>query len=170
MAEDKSAQRRPIQWDTEDPVDLLSEKEGHIRSNRMYLTSSLWREMQATWGGVVTHLKTATDPETGEVVVFKAADDEPGAVKVRLLGALNTAEFSFFRPLRKLQITVPPDRQFNVVPYTEVVEGVGTVYVFPMTQRVSVPRNKREEENAAMTGDVPAADTVAAGEEPEDQL
>jgi len=90
--------------------------------------------MQGAFGGVITNLKTSTDVATGEVSVGKALPDEPGAVPVRLLGALNSAEFSFFRPLRKLNIKVPADRQFNVTPFTREIDGVGTVFVFPMAE------------------------------------
>ncbi|HYF96403.1 MAG TPA: hypothetical protein VD969_29715 [Symbiobacteriaceae bacterium] len=146
-----------FQWDTEDRAELLSQKEGHLRETFMYLTSPLWSDMQEAFGGVITNLKTSTDVATGEVSVGKALPDEPGAVPVRLLGALNSAEFSFFRPLRKLNIKVPADRQFNVTPFTREVEGVGTVFVFPLAERRSVPRNRREEEAAAAAEKAAAA-------------
>lgn len=137
-----------IMWDTEDHVELLSAKEGHIRDGIIYITSALWLEMQASWPGVVTYVKTATDVETGEVTVAKAKSTEKGAVKVRLMATQNAAEFSFFRPLQKLNLKVPKDRQFNVVPVRRELEGVGTVWVFPMANRKSVPRPRKEEASA----------------------
>jgi hypothetical protein len=77
---------------------------------------------------------------------------------VRLVGALNSVEFSFFRPLRKLSIKVPADRQFNVTPTTREIEGLGTLFVFPMSERRSVPRN-RSEEAAAQSGGQAAPST-----------
>lgn len=137
-----------IQWDTEDRIELTSPKEGHIRLNMMYVTAALWAEMQEAWGGVVAYIKTATDTETGEVTVAKATENEKGAVPVRPIGALNTAEFSFFRPLRKLKLKVPANRQVNVAPFTKEIPTVGTVFVFPMAQRVSLPRNRKEESDS----------------------
>ncbi|HEY3368757.1 MAG TPA: hypothetical protein VGK74_27185 [Symbiobacteriaceae bacterium] len=134
-----------LQWDTEDRSELLSPKEGHLRDNLMYITAPLWSDMQEAWGGVISHIKTSTNVENGEVSIFKATEGEKGAVLVRLYGALNSAEFSLFRPLRKLNLKVPPGRQFNVTPFTREVPKLGTVYVFPMSARVSVPRNRREE-------------------------
>ncbi|HEY3365153.1 MAG TPA: hypothetical protein VGK74_08890 [Symbiobacteriaceae bacterium] len=60
--------------------------------------------MQEAWGGVISHIKTSTNVETGEVSIFKTTEGEKGAVLVRLYGALNSAEFSLFRPLRKLNL------------------------------------------------------------------
>lgn len=137
-----------IHWDTETREDL-AKKEGHIRDEIIYLTSALLSWMENTWGGVVTHVKTSTDVKTGEVSVLKAAKGEEGAIPVRRLGALNAGEFSFWRPLQKLGLKVPPDRQFNVTPVTRDVAGLGTLFVFPMGDRVSVPRNRREERDAA---------------------
>jgi hypothetical protein len=151
MTEKKAAPKSADQfvWDTEDRTQLTSAREGHVRDNLIYMTAPLWQEMTEAWGGVVTHVKTSTDKETGEVTVAKAGAKEPGAVLVRLIGAQNTAEFSFFRPLRKLGLKVPPSRQYNVEPYSQEVVGkddkVFTVFTFPMGNRVSVPRNKKEE-------------------------
>lgn len=111
----------------------------------MYITASLWAEMLAAWGGIPTHVKTSTNTENGEVIVARAISGEAGAVPLRSVGALNTVEFSFFRPLRKLHLKVPADRQFNVVPLTRQHPTAGTLFVFPMAQRVSVPRNHKEE-------------------------
>jgi hypothetical protein len=145
-----------LQWDTESYTELLSAKEGHIRETTIYITSALWSEMQEAWGGVVSHVKTATDVPTGEVTMARALATDKGAVAVRQLGALNAVEFSFFRPLHKLNLKVPANRQFNVVPFTRGVPGVGTVYIFPMAQRQSVPRNKKEDA-ASQSGQKAAA-------------
>lgn len=145
-----------LKWDTEDRNELLSPKEGRIRDNVMYVTASLWSDMQEAWGGVVSHIKTATNLETGEVTVYRALPNDKGAVLVRPIGALNSVEFSFFRPLRKLSLKLPADRQFNVAPFVREIPKLGTAFVFPMSQRRSVPRNKREE-TAAEAGDKAAA-------------
>jgi hypothetical protein len=137
-----------LQWDTE-TREGMAKKEGHIRDETIYLTSALLSWMESEWGGVLTHVKTSTDVATGEVSVFKAAQGEPGAVSLRRLGALNSGEFSFWRPLHKLSLKVPPNRQFNVTPFTRQAPGVGTLFVFPMNERVSVPRNRKEEKAAA---------------------
>lgn len=131
-------------WDTEDRKELVSVAEGHLKGRTMYVTALLWSRMRDSWGGVVTHIKTRTDPATGEVRVFKAEPDEAGAVLVRRSNAPNAAEFSFFRPLRKLGIEVPKDRMFIFTPVAEEMAGVGTVYVFPMANAESVPRKVRE--------------------------
>lgn len=137
-------QANGIVWDTEDRTDLMSEREGHIRDSSIYVTAALWSEMQEAFGGVVTHVKTSTDAASGEVTVARAVAGEAGAVSVRHLGS-NAAEFSFFRPLRKLNLKVPANRQFNVSPIRQVIDGVGAVFIFPMAQRRSVPRNRKEE-------------------------
>lgn len=133
-----------IVWDTETRAELAP-KEGHIRDEMMYLTSALLTWMEEEWGGVVTHLKTSTDRETGEVAVFKATAGEAGAVYLRRLGSLRSGEFAFWRPLYKLSLAVPQDRQFNVTPFTRYEEGVGTLFVFPISERVSLPRRRKRE-------------------------
>lgn len=100
---------------------------------------------------MVSYLKTSTDTATGEVSVLKADKEEPAAVYLRRIGSLNSGDFSFWRPLYKLALKVPPNRQFNVTPFTRKVDGVGTLFVFPMNERVSVPRNRKEEKATAET-------------------
>lgn len=155
-------QVRPIVWDTEERHELL-DREGHIRDTTMYLTTGLAAQMGYEWGGVVTAVKTSTDVDSGEVTVYKAHPGEEGSVPLRWVGAQNTAVFSFWRPLRKLNLKVPPTRQFNVTPFTREVEDVGTVFIFPMNQRISAPRNRREEAETAA-----AEETAAASEPPEE--
>ncbi|MFZ5828405.1 MAG: hypothetical protein ACOY94_29230 [Bacillota bacterium] len=138
----------PVVWDTEERRDLAS-REGRIRDDIMYLTSALLFWMEQTWGGVVTHLKTSTIVERGEVLVGRALPGEPGATPLRRTGSLNTGEVSFWRPLYKLGLRVPPDRQFHVTPFLREVEGEGTLFVFPMNERVSAPRHGRRGAKAA---------------------
>lgn len=168
MAKNESAEEwtRPtiIQWDVETREDL-AKKEGHIRDDIIYLTKALLGWMEEEWGGVLTHVKTSTDVATGEVSVCKARPDESGATYVRRLGALNSGEFSFWRPLYKLSLKVPPRRQFNVTPFTRKVEGVGTLFVFPMNDRVSVPRNRQEERAVAQAGRQATTQAAPASDE-----
>lgn len=142
-----AVQPQVVKWDTETREDVAA-KEGHIRDNLMFLTAALLSWMETVWGGVVTFIKTATIEDSGEVWVVKAHKDEPGATYLRRMGAQNAGDFSFWRPLHKLNLRVPPNRQFNVTPFTREVPGVGTVFVFPMNERVSVPRNRKEEKEA----------------------
>lgn len=158
-----------IKWDTEERYELASDAEGHIRDSTIYVTAALLAAMNEAWGGVTTHVKTSTDKPSGEVTVHKAESKEPGAVKLRLVGSLNTAEFSFYRPLRKLELEVPPSRQFNVTPFAEEVEGLGTVFVFPMAKRVSVPRNRKEEAAAAEPAEAAAGEAPATTTDPDEQ-
>lgn len=151
-----------IVWDTEDRY-TLSLKQGHIRDNSLYLTAGLVAWMESEWGGVLTHIKTSTNVEAAEVTIFKALAEDPGAVPIRRTGALNTVLFNIWRPLRKLNLKVPADRQFNVKPFTREVVGVGTVFVFPLAQRESVPRNLRDEQEAESVSDVAAADAGLEG-------
>ncbi|MFZ5823500.1 MAG: hypothetical protein ACOY94_04050 [Bacillota bacterium] len=131
-----------IVWDS-DTREALRVREGRIRDDRMYVTAGLLAWMEAEWGGVLTHVKTSTDRATGEVSVFRARHGEPGAVALCRIGAGNAGEIAFWRPLRKLGLTLPPDRQFNVTPFTREVAGVGTLFVFPLRDRVSVPRKRK---------------------------
>lgn len=137
-----------IQWDTE-TREALAKREGHIRDDVMYVTAALLSWMESEWGGVLTHVKTSTDAATGEVSVFKARPGEPGATALRRIGAQNAGEIAFWRPLRKLSLEVPANRQFNVTPVTRKVAGVGTLFVFRMNDRVSVPRSRKESAQAA---------------------
>lgn len=139
---------KSVQWDPQRREEL-AKKEGHIRDDVMFLTHGLLNWMENEWGGVITHVKISTFVETGEVWVTKAGSGEPGATYLRRGRTLNSGEFSFWRPLHKLQLKVPPHQQYNVTPYAKEVEGVGTVFVFPMNDRVSVPRNRKEEKAAA---------------------
>lgn len=149
---------KQIVWDTEERIDF-AEKEGHIRETEIYLTAALVAWMDQVWG-VFPYVRTSTDLETGEVTIGKTKKGEPGAVPVRRIGAQNAAVFSFWRPLKKLDLKVPEDRQFNVTPFTREVDEVGTVFVFPVGQRVSVPRNRKEE------AEFQAAEEAAAGKQP----
>lgn len=152
-----------IEWDTEERDDL-SVREGHVRVNTMHLTTGLTTWMESVWGGVLSYIKTSTDVTTGEVIVCKALEKEPGAVPVRRHGTQNAASFNFWRPLRKLSLKVPEDRQFNVTPFIRQIDGVGTVFVFAMNQRKSVRRNLKEE--AESEGAAPAAEKTAAAQQP----
>ena len=134
--------RMGIVWDT-GTREALRVREGRIRDNEMYITAGLLAWMQAEWGGVVTHLKTSTDRATGEVSVFRARPGEPGAVALSRKGAGNAGVFAFWRPLWKLGLVVPADRQLVVTPFTRAVAGVGTLFVFPLRDRVSVPRKRK---------------------------
>lgn len=147
--------------DTEERHALV-EKEGHIRDKIMYLTTSLVAWMEREWGRMFTHVKTSTNAEVSEVYVACANPDDPGAIPVRRIGAQNAIEFSFWRPLRKLGIVVPPDRQYNVKPFLAESEELGLVFVFPMTERVSVPRNVREEAEAKEGQKAPAVEQPAS--------
>ncbi len=156
-----------IVWDTESKEELNG-KEGHIRDNSMYLGAGLTSAMERTWGGILAYVKTSTDVMTGEVTVAKATEGEEGAVAVRRYGTQNAGMFNFWRPLRKLSLKVPEDRQFNVAPFTKDLTNVGTVFVFPMNKRVSVPRNLKEEQEGEEQQQAPAKKgkaTAAAAKE-----
>ncbi|MFZ5823435.1 MAG: hypothetical protein ACOY94_03705 [Bacillota bacterium] len=156
-----------IQWDTETREELAY-RAGHVRDDTMYLSSGLLNWMEDVWGGVLTHVKTSTDVVTGEVSVYRAYAGEAEAVPVRRLGAQNNGEFSFWRPLHKLSLKVPPSRQFNVTPYTKQVEGLGTLFVFPMAERVSVPRNRKAEKAAAEAAAQVTEQAAPTTEEPKE--
>lgn len=164
----KEASKAPDQvdsgltWDTESKHQLIS-RAGHIRDNSIFLTVGLTTWMEDVWNNILTYVKTATDPNTSEVVVARATEGEKGAMQVRRYGAQNAATFNFFRPLRKLNLKIPADRQFNVTPFTREVPGVGMVFVFPMKDRVSVPRNlKDEQEEGAQPAKADAAKAAPA--------
>lgn len=144
---------KDLAWDTEERHDLFP-KEGRIRDNNIYLTVGLSVWMEQEWGGVLTHVITFTDVPAGEVSVFRAMPDDPGAVQIRRLGAQNVLQFNFWRPLKKLNLKVPADRQYNVKPFTrQFIEG--TVFVFPMNARESISRNSRDEADLADIDEVP---------------
>lgn len=132
-----------IVWDTE-PRSAFSEPEGRVRDNDMYLNARLWEIMNEAFPGVTAYVRTATDSTTGEVLCYRAAEKDPGAIKVRLLGALNCAEINIWRVLMKLNLTVPSNRQLNIPVSTREISG-RTLIVFHFDQRKSVPRNKKEE-------------------------
>ena len=153
-----------IQWDIEERHELMSQ-EVRIRDNQMYLPTSLVSAMEEAWNGILTYLKTSTDTKTGEVMIARADPKEPGAVPVRRIGAQNNAVVNFWRPLQKLRLRIPVERQFLVEPITREVDGVGTVFILPMKKRVSVPRNLKEESDEAQEtkqGAEGAAETAAA--------
>ena len=124
-----------IVWDT----DTNPAREAHIRDTTMYCTSGLWGWMREAWGDGVAAVKTATDPKNGEVILYKADPAEAVAVPVRVRGTGGSAEFSFVRPLRKLDLRIPHSLQFNVTPFARA-EAFGTVFVFPLSQRQVVAR------------------------------
>lgn len=130
-------------WDSKEDV---AEREGHIRDTIMYVTVGLMAWMAEVWGTYVQFVKTSTLADTGEVLVFKTAAGDPKAVPLKRVGAQNAGYFSFLVPLRKLNMKVPADRQFNIKPEIREVSGVGSVFVFQMTKVQSVPRNLKEEE------------------------
>lgn len=132
-----------LPWDTEERHALLN-RHAHLRDTTVYLTTALLSWMQAEWGGVISHLKTWTDVETGEVGIYKCKESDAGAVPLRRVGAQNAGEFSFWRPLKKLEMKVPPDRQFIIKPFIRKY-GKEKVFIFPMAKVVSVPRGRREE-------------------------
>jgi|GEM_PF-5013994 len=141
-----------IQWDVEDRTDLLSDKEGHITGSTLYLTAALWKEMESTWGGVVTHVRTATDTDSAEITIGRATPGAKGAVRVRTQADSKAAAISFMRPLRKLNLDVPKTRMFVVEPVKRQASDGSTVYVFPMASRVSVPRKRQEGASTEASG------------------
>ncbi len=166
MSPQEPAETSPAQpllaWDTEERNDLLP-KEAHLRDTTLYLSAPLLEWMEQTWGGVASFVKTRTDEATGEVWVAKAREGEAGAVPLRRIGTQNSALFTFWRPLRKLNLNVPANRQFNLTPRLLKVDENLAVFVFDMTSRVSVPRNRAEEAAAEEA----AAEVAAAAETPE---
>lgn len=149
-----------IVWDTESRYEL-ADQQGRVRDNNMFFTASLTSVMEKKWGGVLAFVKTSTSVETGEVTIAKANKNDEGAVQVRRYGTQNAVVFNFWRPLRKLGLKVPADRQFNVTPFTKELPGVGTVFVFPMNDRVSVPRNLKEEQAEGQATDGAKTETAA---------
>ncbi|HEY3366969.1 MAG TPA: hypothetical protein VGK74_18105 [Symbiobacteriaceae bacterium] len=136
--------RKPqtIQWDTDERYELARPLEGHIRRTRMNLTAGLLAKMQEVWGGVPTHVKTATNIKTGEVIVGKATADDEFVRPVRR--SRTESYFSFARPLAMLEVEVPGDIQLNVPAFTREVPNAGTVFVFAMFKRKAVPRRSKK--------------------------
>lgn len=132
-------------WDTEEPHELMP-REAHIRDTTLYVTMALLAWMQQVWGGVLAFVKTSTDAATGEVLIARASEGEPGALPLHRYGSQNVAAFSFWRPLRKLNLKVPSDRQFNVRPSLRKINDNLTVFVLPMAERMSVPRDVNSEQ------------------------
>jgi hypothetical protein len=117
--------------------------------------------MNAAWGGLATAVKTATNVETGDVLVVKADPKDPDAVSLRLVGTQNAAEFSFHRPLTKLNLRVPTHRQFIISPHIQTIDGLGTAFVFPVAKRVSVPRARKGSATQSDGAENPATDALA---------
>lgn len=132
-----------LPWDTEDR-NGFSRHKGHARDNIMYIPAGLWNALNKHFGGIVAYVRTATEVETGKVIVAKADASTEGAVEVKLVGALNSAEFNIWRNLKKLNLTIPPNRQLNVPARLDTI-GSRPVLIFDFDQRISVPRNRKEE-------------------------
>lgn len=149
-----------IQWDTEERHHLTN-LQIHLRETTAYIPVALWSAMTEAWG-MVPAIKTATNVETGDVTLFKADPKDEGAVPVRIVGAQTAAEFTFWRPLQKLNLKIPRTRQFNVPIADRQLEGGGTVFVARMTEKTSVLRNLKEEQTAPATPAAPAATAAPA--------
>jgi hypothetical protein len=150
-------------WDSKSE---LTEREGHVRDTTIYLTAGLLLWMEEQWGQMFQYVKTATNVETTEVLLVKSAKGEPDAVEVKRVGTGNSGYFSLLVPLRKMNVKVPEDRQFNIKPSIKpLAEGVG--FVFDFKQRVSVPRNLKEDEDVKQgeTQPAPPASGAAPGTE-----
>lgn len=131
-------------WDTETRNDF-SLLQGHVRDSGMYIPTALWAAINEAFGGVTAYFRTSTDEVTGKVTVAKATAKTPGAIEVKAVGAMNSAQWSVWRILKKLDLTVPPNRQFNI-PATISAVGRHPVVIFDFAQRQSVPRNRKEED------------------------
>lgn len=152
-----------VVWDAEG----TALPEAHIRDTTMYCTSGLWGWMQQVWGAGVTAVKTATNAKTGEVILYKASPQEEGAVPVRFVGTGRSVEFSFVRPLRKLDLRLSHSEHFNVAPFARA-EAFGTVFVFPLAQRHVVTR--RVKNLATFQGQVGKGAVVEEGPDQEPVL
>lgn len=140
----ETASETAPEWDTE-RRHQFAPMEGQIRGTTMNFTAPLWAAMKEAWGGVVAAIRTSTDVKTGEVTVAKAESvTEAGAVMVRPVKTFNAASCSWWRPLKKLGLDVPGARQLNVTPFIREMKTVGTVFVFPMWEAHSVPRELKK--------------------------
>jgi hypothetical protein len=134
-------------WDSEEKHELGEGPVGSIYNNTLHCSVSLWAWMVREWGGVVTAIKTSSNPNTGEVTVGKAeaTDAEPVTITVRLSETMNAAEFSLWRPLRKLNLKVPDNRRLQVMPTMRKTKSGRIVFIFPLNQAKSLPRTSRTE-------------------------
>lgn len=128
-----------IPWDTEGRNDLLP-KIATIRDTMLFLTAPLLAWMEQIWG-YFAFVRTRTFVETGEIWVAEAQENDPGAVEVKRVGTQNSAYFSFWRPLRKLNITVPADRQFDLEPKLVEVNEQLRIFVIRLSERQSRTRD-----------------------------
>ena len=81
MSGEEEREIRQINWDTEERHEL-EEAEGRLRGTTMFIAMALLAWMVKEFGNF-THLRTATDKETGDVIVAKADKKTKGAVPVR---------------------------------------------------------------------------------------
>lgn len=132
-----------------DPPKLeIGAKYGHIRDGQIYLSAGLTRYMEERWG-VFTAVVTSTNTSDSTVTVFRADPSRGEPVPVNRYGAMNSAVFNFFVPLQKLNLNPGKDRQFEVLPMEQPMEDGPVAFVFNMAQRVSIPRNRKDEEAEA---------------------
>lgn len=151
-----------IPWDLEERHDLLP-KVATIRDNLLFLTAPLLAWMEQVWG-YFTFVRTRTFIDTGEVWLAAAAEYDPGAIELKRVGTQNSAYINFWRPLRKLNIQMPADRQFDLVPRLIEVNEQLKVFSFQMSDRKSRPRDVGAATEAAVTAEAAVTQVAAATE------
>jgi hypothetical protein len=141
----------------------LGPKFGRIRDGQLFLSVGLTRFMEEKWGAF-TAVHTSTDTTTSKVTVFKADPLVGEPVPVNRHGTMNSAVFSFFVPLQMLNLHPGKDRQFEVVPFVQPIQNAPVAFVFDMEKRLSLPRNRQEEE-AEEESTTDTAEAAPAGAE-----
>jgi hypothetical protein len=130
-------------WDSQSKREW-AELSGTIREGRMHLTAGLVTDMEETWDGVFTHLKTSTNTETGEITVGRGDPEDPDSVAFQPDGRSKNGYFSVWVPLQKLSVKIPAGYQWTIKPYVRPLLGGGAVYVFNIRNRQTIRRKVEE--------------------------
>lgn len=134
----------------------LGDKIVAIRDTYAYANVPLSQHMESAWGAF-TAIRTGTDKEESEVWLYRAEPGEKGSVPVTRPGTGNSLGFSVALPLKKLNLRPAADRQWNLVPIEQPINGTFPAFILAIKERHSVPRDVSSEETEAARAQVSQA-------------
>lgn len=151
-----------IMWDQETKADL-GQKIISIRDVHGFPNASLSHRMESVWG-VFTGVKTATDKAKSTITIGPADPEKDStAITVNRTGTQNLVNFSLIIPLTKLGVRPTADRQWDIVAQEVELSDAPPVFVINVTERKSVPRNLKDEQEQMGAAEAAAGEAKQTG-------
>lgn len=149
-----SAEEYARGWDSERRVHELDPLLFNLRGTGMYVPARTKADMDEVMGGPALRVKTRTFAKEYRVWISPCLPTDPDARNLRpTTDTQGTAEFGFGIPLRKMEIKVPPTRQYSLKAKRLPVANGGVVYEISFADFANTPRKTGASGGDAEQGD-----------------